>query len=77
VLPAVGYGAAQLAALGETIERAEADLVIAATPVDLAKLVRTRKPIIRARYEYADAGEPTLALHVERFLAARPGPAQA
>jgi predicted GTPase len=68
VLPAVGYGAEQLAALSETIERAAADAVIAATPVDLARLVRTAKPVIRARYDYADAGEPSLARFVGDFL---------
>jgi predicted GTPase len=69
VLPAVGYGAAQIAALTQTLEAAPADAVIAATPVDLAALVRTSKPIVRARYEYQDAGEPNLAALVDRFLA--------
>jgi predicted GTPase len=69
VLPAVGYGPAQLSALAQTIEAAQADAVIAATPVDLAKLVRTTKPIVRARYEYADSGRDTLTQHIERFLA--------
>jgi predicted GTPase len=71
VLPAVGYDAAQLAALGETINRSEADVVVAATPIDLAALVRLDKPVVRARYEYADAGEPTLGAIVDRFLAER------
>jgi predicted GTPase len=35
VLPAVGYAPAQLAALKETIERSEAEVVVAATPLDL------------------------------------------
>jgi predicted GTPase len=72
VLPAVGYDAAQLAALGETINRAEADVVVAATPIDLASLIRLDKPVVRARYEFADAGEPTLGDIVDRFLGDRP-----
>jgi len=72
VLPAVGYGGPQLDALGETINRSEADVVVAATPIDLAALVRLDKPVVRARYEFADAGEPTLGAIVDRFLAERP-----
>jgi predicted GTPase len=69
VLPAIGYDAAQLAALRETIERAEVDVVVAATPLDLAPLLHLGKPVVRARFEFADAGVPTLATLVDEFLA--------
>jgi predicted GTPase len=69
VLPAVGYDGAQLEALRETIDRAGADVVVAATPLDLAALIQLRTPVVRARYELADAGPPTLASVVEAFLA--------
>ena len=68
VLPAVGYDAAQLAGLRETIEAADVDLVIAATPIDLGRLLATGKPMQRARYEYAEAGEPRLSELVDGFL---------
>jgi predicted GTPase len=71
VLPAVGYDEAQRTALRETIDRSDAEVVVAATPIDLAALVRPRKPVVRARYEYADAGEPTLGELVDAFLARR------
>jgi predicted GTPase len=60
VLPALGYNPAQLEALRQTIERVEADVVVAATPVDLSRLMALRKPVVRAQYEFADAGEPRL-----------------
>jgi len=69
VLPAVGYSPAQLQAIAATIERSAADVVVAATPIDLARLIATRKPIIRARYGFADAGEPGLATVIDGFLA--------
>jgi predicted GTPase len=72
VLPAVGYDGAQLEALRETIDRAGADVVVAATPLDLAALIELRTPVVRARYELADAGSPTLASVVEAFLARGP-----
>ncbi|MDH3235616.1 MAG: cyclic 2,3-diphosphoglycerate synthase [Alphaproteobacteria bacterium] len=68
VLPAMGYGEDQLAALRETIEASEADIVIAATPIDLAALIELSKPVIRARYAYADASEPHLWPCIETFL---------
>jgi predicted GTPase len=69
ILPAVGYDDAQLAALAETIRRADCDVVVSASPVDLAARMDVGKPIVRARYEYADAGEPTLGGFVDALVA--------
>jgi predicted GTPase len=73
VLPAVGYTPEQLAALRDTIVRAGADVVVAATPIDLAARLHLDVPVVRARYELADAGEPTLGALVDGFLARLPG----
>jgi predicted GTPase len=69
VLPAVGYGPAQLAALAATINNSAAEVVVSATPIDLARLVPIDKPVIRARYDYAEDGTPGLASVVDEFLA--------
>jgi len=71
VLPAIGYSAAQVAALRTTIERVDADVVVAATPVDLARLLAIDTPIIRARYEFADTAEPGLADLIDDWVRAR------
>ena len=68
VLPAVGYHPAQLQALTETINAAEVDIVISATPCDLAKIIKINKPVVRATYSFAEVGEPGLADYVELFL---------
>ncbi len=68
VLPAIGYFPAQLKALEETINRAEADVVVAATPSNLAALIAVNKPIIRTYYEFAEVGTPKLSTLVEEFL---------
>lgn len=68
VLPAVGYDDAQLEALAATINRADADVVVSGSPFDLAARVRIDKPVVRATYDVADAGEPTLGAIVDRFL---------
>ncbi len=69
VLPAVGYDDAQLEALRQTINGSKAEVVISASPIDLGALIALDKPVIRARYEYADAGEPTLGAQVDALLA--------
>lgn len=61
VLPALGYSTAQLDDLRATVNASAADVVLAATPIDLERLGGFTKPIVRARYGYADAGTPTLA----------------
>jgi predicted GTPase len=68
VLPAMGYGPSQLAALRQTIERSTAEVVVSASPLDLAGLLGVDRPVVRARYEYADAGTPTLGEVLDRFL---------
>jgi predicted GTPase len=76
VLPAVGYDEAQLAALESTIEAADCDVVVSATPLDLAARIHTGKPIVRAVYRYAPAGAPTLEDVVQAFVAKHVQPAQ-
>lgn len=60
LLPAMGYGAAQVKELEETIARTPADLVLIATPIDLRRLVDIRQPAARVRYEMQEIGLPTL-----------------
>ena len=69
VLPAEGYSPQQLEALRLTIDSTLADIVVAATPIDLAALIAIDKPVVRVRYEFADLESPGLAGELERFLA--------
>ena len=71
VLPAMGYSKHQIEALARTIERVPAEVVVAATPIDLESLVGIDKPVVRARYEYADLETPGLAGVVDTFLRRR------
>jgi predicted GTPase len=75
VLPAVGYDAAEREAFAETVRRSRADVVVSGSPFDLAARVSLGKPVVRAYYDYADAGtgEPTLGSLVDAFLASRGG----
>jgi predicted GTPase len=60
LLPAMGYGKEQIAELEETINRSDCDVVVSGTPVDLKRVIRTSKPIIRVTYELCEIGRPTL-----------------
>ncbi len=60
VLPAMGYGETQIRELEETINRADADLVIIGTPIDLRRVLKIDKPSDRVRYELQVIGTPTL-----------------
>lgn len=60
VLPAMGYSAKQIDDLTKTIDAAEADLVLFATPIHLPRILTINKPTLRVRYEYRDHGQPSL-----------------
>jgi len=61
VLPAMGYSGEQLHELEQMINAADADVVIIATPVDLARLITINKPALRVRYNLVETeGSPTL-----------------
>jgi predicted GTPase len=69
VLPAMGYGASQLAALQETINTTLCDLVLIATPIDLGRLLDLRHPSRRVTYELEEIGRPDLQMVLAAWLA--------
>ncbi len=60
ILPAMGYGDEQVKELEKTINDAEADVVVIGTPIDLTRVVKINKPIVRVQYELQEIGKPTL-----------------
>jgi predicted GTPase len=60
ILPAMGYGEEMTRDLEKTIERADVDLVIIGTPIDLNRVMKIKKPNQRVRYELQEIGKPTL-----------------
>jgi predicted GTPase len=67
VLPAMGYSPQQIGDLERTIHNTDCDVVLVATPINLAKLIVIDKPVVRVRYEYKDHEKPSL----EDVLSAR------
>ncbi len=60
LLPAMGYGEKQVRDLETTINKTPCDLVVSATPIDITRLVKVNKPIVRVRYDLKERGKPTL-----------------
>lgn len=60
ILPAMGYGEKQIQELEQTIDAIDCDLVIAATPIDLTRVLKINKPAVRVGYELQEIGSPTL-----------------
>ena len=60
VLPAMGYSDEQIGDLEGTINNADCDLVLFATPIHLTRILSINKPALRVRYEYRDHGPPLL-----------------
>ena len=73
VLPAMGYSRRQVRELEETINRTRCDAVISGTPIDLRRIIKTRKPIVRIRYNLEETSRPDLGDILKRFLRSRAG----
>jgi predicted GTPase len=71
VLPALGYSQAQLDDLRATINGSSAEVVVSGTPSDVAHLIAIDKPVVRARYEFAEVDMPRLDQCLDTFLQQR------
>lgn len=60
LLPAMGYGKKQIRELETTINKADCDLVLIATPIDLGRILKINKPSMRVTYELQELGKPDL-----------------
>ncbi len=60
VLPAMGYSEEQIQDLEETIQKANCDSVVIATPADLRRKIRIDRPTVRVTYDFKIDLEPIL-----------------
>ena len=68
LLPAMGYSDIQRHELEETIRRTPCDLVIVATPIDLARAIRIERPNLRVTYAVEELTRPSLADRLADFV---------
>lgn len=68
VLPAVGYGEAQMRELEETINRSPAEAVVLGTPTDISRYLNIKKPAVHVYYELQEIGPLTLESVIDEFM---------
>ncbi|MFN8239190.1 MAG: cyclic 2,3-diphosphoglycerate synthase [Bacteroidales bacterium] len=69
LLPAMGYGDEQLKDLEKTINSTDCDSVLIATPIDLNRIIKIKKPNTRVYYDLQEIGDPNLGQVIEEFVA--------
>jgi len=68
LLPAMGYGDEQLKDLEATINNTDCDSVIIATPIDLNRIIKIKKPNTRVHYDLQEIGHPDLREVLNDFV---------
>jgi predicted GTPase len=54
--------------LEETINSIDCDVVLSGTPIDITRVIKPNKPVIRVRYELQEIGQPDLETVLKKFL---------
>jgi len=67
LLPAMGYGDAQIRDLEATVNAVDCDLVLVATPIDLTRLIKIRQPNMHIGYQLL-SDDGALAEAVDQLL---------
>ncbi len=68
LLPAMGYGDQQVKDLEATINKTACDTVVIATPIDLNRIVKIKKPTVKVEYDLQEIGSPNLTEVLDEFL---------
>jgi len=68
LLPAMGYGAEQVKDLEKTINNTPCDAVVIATPIDLNRIVKIKKPTVKVGYDLQEIGTPNLTEVINEFV---------
>jgi len=68
VLPAMGYGKKQIQELEQTINNSNCDIVVSGTPIDITRVIKSNKPIIRVRYGVGEKTGEELENIVDNFI---------
>ncbi len=68
LLPAMGYSAHQVEELEKTVNATPCDAVLVATPVDLSRIIKIEKPVLRVSYKVRDTQEGGIESIVGEFL---------
>lgn len=67
-LPALGYSQEQLSEMEQIIDAVDADVVLSGTPIDITRVLKVNKPIVRVRYELEEVNGTPLADAVRKAV---------
>ncbi|MFX1566878.1 MAG: cyclic 2,3-diphosphoglycerate synthase [Promethearchaeota archaeon] len=68
IVPAMGYTDQQIEDLEKTINSVKADIILNGSPIDLTKLIKTNKPIVKVSYDIESIGSPTIEDVLDDFI---------
>ncbi|GAG58224.1 unnamed protein product [marine sediment metagenome] len=68
VLPAMGYGKKQIKELEDTINKTDAEVVVSGTPIDITRVLKSSKPIVRIRYSVGKETGKELEGLIDKFI---------
>jgi predicted GTPase len=68
IVPAMGYNDQQIKDMEDTLNNADAELIIDGSPIDLGKLINSNKPIVRVSYDIEPVKSPTIEEVLDDFI---------
>ena len=68
IVPAMGYNDQQIKDMEDTLNKAEAEVIIDGSPIDLEKLIKSNKPIVRVSYDIEAIKSPTIEEVLDTFI---------
>ncbi|MFX0048649.1 MAG: GTPase [Candidatus Hermodarchaeota archaeon] len=68
IVPAMGYNDRQIKDMEDTLNKAETEVIIDGSPIDLAKLIKSNKPIVRVSYDIEAIKSPTIEEVLDNFI---------
>ena len=68
ILPSIGYGKRQIKELEDTINRTDCDAVIVGNSIDLGRVMKIVRPVVRVRYALEEIDGGSLERELDDFL---------
>ncbi|MFW9879689.1 MAG: cyclic 2,3-diphosphoglycerate synthase [Candidatus Thorarchaeota archaeon] len=68
IVPAMGYTDQQIEDLEKTLNNVKADIILNGSPIDLTKLIKANKPIVKVSYDIESIGSPTIEEVLDDFI---------
>ena len=68
IVPAMGYNDDQIENLEKTLNNAKADVILNGSPIDLTKLIKANKPIVKVTYDIEATRKPSIEDVLDNFI---------